>query len=325
MPDALLSSPEWFPERIDWRNGLIRLLRVSRETLRDSAFLDGRTPLAAGGEAQVIDLHRFVAAVPPAAHSVGWIFHEGFCGSTLLGRFLTVDDHALCLREPQVLVDLADWSAGLPAGDEPAFAAALHAVVAKLAQPWHDGERIAIKPSNWANPIAARLLAAVPGSAAVLAVIDAEPFIVAVLRGGRERIGFVLDLQRHLLLARPELGALFADVLAHPPDDPAALLRHLAATHAIQRRVLDELTVPERLDFPHWLATAHETARHTAAALGLAIPAAALACQVDRASRTHSKTAHESYEPGRDADANATILRLHGAAIAEAIAEVSGC
>lgn len=325
MAQDRFSQPEWFPDRIDWQHGLIRLLRVSRDTLRDSAFLDGRTPLAASGaEAHVVELQQFVAAVPPAPAGVGWIFHEGFCGSTLLARFLTVDGHCLCLREPQVLVDLADRRAALPDGDDPAFDAVLRAVVAKLAQPWRDGERIVIKPTNWANTIAVPLVAATPGARAVLAVSAVADFLVAVLRGGRERIGFMLDLERHIVQARPELAQAYAPILADAPGDPASLLRHLAAAHAMQRRLLDELERPAlRLDFPAWTARAHDAAMRAADALGLAIPGEALARQVDRSARTHSKGSRQAYSPGQDAEANGAILHMHGAAIAQAIADVA--
>jgi hypothetical protein len=328
LAEDCLSSPRWFPDRLDWHNRLVRLVPVRLETLRKSAFLDGRTPLHDPREApQVVDLETFIAAhsreSPP---DVGWIFHESFCGSTQLARILTVDGEALCLREPQILTDLASWRAALAADDETLFAATLRASVASLSQPWADSERIAIKPSNWANTIAAELLAVSRTPRAAYLKIAAEPFLVAVLRGGAERVRYVLNLHMHLAAARPALRAAIAAYLDPAQDEATSLMRHLAATHWMQRQLLGEIDAAAgsaagfaRLAFPGWLTDPLGGARAAGQALTLGISPDRLARSAASQAARHSKTRGDAYEAAREEQENTAIRASQGAAIADAL------
>lgn len=260
MPNNLLADPAWFPDRIDWRNRLVKLTKVKHATLVESPFLDGRTPLNDDPAAVVVlDLDMFTKTMPKPP-AMRWMFHESFCGSTLLSRTITIAGHSLCLREPQVLVDLTNWRLAADDAEIPLFNAARDAVLSKLGQTWSANEHIVIKPTNWVNPIIADLWSRKRGDRAIFIRGAAEPFLVAVLRGGKERVAYILGLYNLLAAFRPDLTLL---AQAHMPlaTEPFERALQIVATfHWLQERNLadacrKEGTTLERssLIFPDYL------------------------------------------------------------------------
>ena len=108
VPDLKsLVSPDWLLAGFDAQKDRYHLAKVSRETYRVSSFLDHRIhplpteTLSITGQ-QIDEVLQFVA-VPPA----NWIFHSGFCCSTLLASCLDHPGNTLVLREPKALSLLA--------------------------------------------------------------------------------------------------------------------------------------------------------------------------------------------------------------------------
>lgn len=322
---VLLSDPAWFPDRLDWPNRLIRLVRVERAVLATSAFLDGRTPLASASAAsRVLTLREFVDGLGERRQDARWLLHESFCGSTLLARILTVDGEALCLREPQVLVDLANWRASPGFADAAGFAAATRAVVAKLAQRWPDGAPIAIKPSNWPNTIAGELLAASLRPRCAIIAITAEAFLVSVLRGGPARLRYVLELYDHFGRARPALARRVVDSLEPGDDGLAVALQHAAGAHWIQRALLDEAgavagQAPEALAYPDWIADPPAAARRVAAALALPVSEDALLRSVRHHATAYSKDEGRTHDREAERSDDTRLRALHAEPIGRAL------
>lgn len=296
--NGVFQDPSWFPDRIDWQAKLLRMIRVDHDTICGSAFLDGRTPLATEPKAvRIVPLRDLIDGIGDEIGDARWIFHESFCGSTLLARALTIDNSALCLREPQVLLDFASWhAAGVTSADRTLYCAALRAIVAKLSQRWSDTALVVIKPSNWANTIAADLRAASAGGRAVAILTTAETFLVAVLRGGRERLRYVLELRNHMAMARPALAAAVADIPASESGTLTSAVSLAAQCFWMQRVILEE-TIRTRDDqqdmltiqFPDWLAAPRDNVSRLQRGLGLRLSPATVAHSLARTLPRYSK------------------------------------
>lgn len=329
VADSVFHDPSWFPDRLDFQNKLLRLVPVERATMLRSAFLDGRTPLTTNpNAARVVPLRSFLAALTEAPSFARWVLHESFCGSTLLARALTVPDQVSCLREPQILLDLSTWRQALAGAEDRAlYQAAVRATVAKLSQRWPDGAPIVIKPSNWANTIAADLLAAARDTRAIVVQNTPQAFLIAVLRGGRDRLRYVLQLRAHLAAARPDLAALAADT----PGAAAGTLEEALALSVqcfwMQRMMLRDVVGSSgtqhnmlSLRFPDWLSAPLDNVVRAQHALGLSIPADATARAVACATLHYSKDNDNAlFDKDAEDVANARILTLYAHQIEAAL------
>jgi hypothetical protein len=150
MPTPDLASPDWLLAGFDADRRLYHLAQVSRSTYRQTAFLDHRihpmpTATLSVDEAQLDATLRQLTG-PRSA----WIFHTGFCCSTLLASCLDHPETTLVLREPMVLSRLAQLKRDqqeTPAGQKLIFN------VLAMCERSYPGEAVLIKPSNFANAL----------------------------------------------------------------------------------------------------------------------------------------------------------------------------
>lgn len=177
---ALLADPAWLPHRIV-AGAAVQFVHLPRAEQRSLPFLDERFVSDAAPRAEV-PLARLIAAKPAAEGRCHFIFHSAFCGSTLLGRALDLDEVAMVLQEPRALTDLSAALSG-PDGHEEAKPA-LDSVLALLQRPHRPGEAAIIKPSNFANPLIGDLLELRPGARALLMYARLPDFLLSVARRG---------------------------------------------------------------------------------------------------------------------------------------------
>lgn len=170
-PDQIAANPEWLPNQFDARRRKVQFVRFTRATLEDRAFLANQQ-----GEAEVWLPTAAVKAMCPAAGLPRFIFHSGFCRSTLLLQALCGSGRMLGLNEPEILNSLAR----MPEPDE----ALVGSVVALLMRPHRDGEGIIVKPSNFPNRLIPIILRAHPQVQAVILTNGLENYLRAVARKG---------------------------------------------------------------------------------------------------------------------------------------------
>jgi hypothetical protein len=105
----LFASPDFFPMKIDVSRKIVSFVRMSRNTYRDSVFLDGRTKYlgAKSYEARLDDLLFMAASSPKPTARVHFILHTTFCCSTLLARYFELAPSCFVLKEPGLLTQLA--------------------------------------------------------------------------------------------------------------------------------------------------------------------------------------------------------------------------
>lgn len=176
----LLRDPVWLPAALadDYRT--LRFARLSRDALSREAFLDQRMAGSASAweSASLVDI--MVEAPDLPSTPPAFIFHSAFCCSTLLARALDVPGQCLALKEPDVLMGLAN--ALRTGGDDLDKDALIDRVFGLLARRFVETESVLVKPTNAANNL---LPHAVRRGARVLMLYgDLRSFLVSVLKKG---------------------------------------------------------------------------------------------------------------------------------------------
>lgn len=202
-PDpAQLSSPDWLLAGFDLQAGRYHLAQVSRQTYQASAFLDHRIrPLPT--ETISLDGHQVDEVLGHSKLSqMAWVFHTGFCCSTLLASCLDHPGHTLVLREPLVLSRLAHEKRKNLGGDKSALTLATHRVTG-LCERSYAGESLLIKPSNFANCLIEDLFHAGPQQPqrkAILMTSSLDSLLVSILKKQSEAEASLPGFLRALLL-----------------------------------------------------------------------------------------------------------------------------
>jgi hypothetical protein len=305
--DAAL-DPEWVPHAFG-RNGLdLTSVFVPRPARADLLFLsDGHLK----GEFRKATFP--AAAVESEAAAAGaaplhFVFHTSFCCSTLLARALEVPGVSEILMEPNVLVDVAERLTGPRADAELALALRL------LERPLAPGERIIIKPSNFANRLLEPALAMRPQSRAVLLYSDPGTFLRSVVKRGL--LGRINARKLYgKLIAWTSLRFGFSDEETFLQTDLqiAALAWLMQIAHF--RSAAGRLG-PERVmlvDSANLLAAPASTLQRVQTFFGLGLGDRQLAEIVEGAVfSTHSKSSRVDYSPGARARDHDALLEAHG-------------
>ena len=207
MTDAktLAIDPEWLPDALDAGRGVIGFVRIDSAALRREAFLDARKDqsVSARAEAKIDDLHAFAPAAAPAAY----IFHSAFCGSTLLARALDRPGRSLALKEPNILLDLANARrVHPPYRSDEAFRRHAEIVFRLVERRRAPDERIVVKPTNLALPLAPVVIAR--GSPVLFLYGSLREFLLSILKKGEEGRAFGRKMFNIFSLDRTPLGAI---------------------------------------------------------------------------------------------------------------------
>lgn len=169
--EQIATDPEWLPHRLDPRRRAVQFVRFTRAALDDRTFLADQR-----GEAEAWVPYDTVLAMRPQALPPRFIFHSGFCGSTLLLRALTGSGRTLGLNEPRILNELA--RDGDP---DPAL---LSAIIALLFRQHRGREAVIVKPSNYPGRLIPMILRQCPDARAVITTNRLEDYLQSVARKG---------------------------------------------------------------------------------------------------------------------------------------------
>lgn len=111
--DGLLQSPAHFPLRLSLADDLLTFVQLKRLDYRRASFLDprGLPDDAMLWQASLSELREALPASEPPLH-LAYLFHTGFCCSTLLSRCAEISPAVFALREPMSLHNLEVQLAG---------------------------------------------------------------------------------------------------------------------------------------------------------------------------------------------------------------------
>ncbi len=188
-PEDLAADPAWFPHALDMERRSIDFAQIDRAGLAREAFLDARMAgsVKATAAAPIDALTPFVGG---RSNQPAFIFHTAFCCSTLMARALDIPGHSLALKEPDILMSLANayrMARTGPARREVDQARDL--ILQLLARPHQGQEQAVIKLTNTANNLAPMIAAS--DARIILLYGDLKGFLVSVLKKGEACKAFV--------------------------------------------------------------------------------------------------------------------------------------
>jgi hypothetical protein len=329
MPNSIvlkvIENPEMLLDRIDFAERQILFRQASVAALRSATFLDGRSEFW-DGPSELVGLDAALAAAPGEPSPSRFIFHVGFCGSTLLARILDDAGGALVLKEPHCLVDIADHKAAAAAhGRDPELAPLLDLALANLMRSRLTGQPTLVKPTNWVNNLLPELAGGRAGNRAVFVTMAPAAFVRAVVRGGRDRLTFVARLAVHLAAGFPEGTRLLGEA-TRAGRDPLSQAVHLAAlAFHMQVWLFDQAVASGdwpgalRLNFESIVSAPGEAALKASQALELELPEGGLRRSVALHGARNAKQPDAAFSTAARVDEDAAVDLHHGPTIAAAL------
>ena len=188
-PPQIAADPAWFPDAHDANSHALRLTRVSRKALAGQAFLDDRWDRT--GAEQVSHPVSDFAMLARPKRAPNFIWHTAFCCSTLLARCLDKPGSNLSLREPAVLMSLANMKR-MQGPD--AVQRELGPVLALLSRPFVRREHVTIKPTNTVNNLIGDVSGLLPDARHLLLYSDIRAFLLSIAKKGEPGRAFARQL-----------------------------------------------------------------------------------------------------------------------------------
>jgi hypothetical protein len=200
-------GPEWLAYRFDEATNEIHFVDYDRKIRGESAFLAVNNlperPFRAEPRPRALEL------APPSA-PIHFVFHSGFCCSTLFTRCFDQPGLATGLSEPNILNDISGWRKRGAAPGE--VGRALNDALNLLARPFTGDQAAILKPSTVTNGLAAAMMKLQPQSRAVLMYAPLTDHLTSLAKKGFDgRLWgrqLFLSMRRERLLERIE----FTDV-----------------------------------------------------------------------------------------------------------------
>ena len=194
--EELATRPEYLPTGVDLARGECGFLGLDPGAYRGSAFLDHR--LRSGRRESFRAPLDAMARVTDgsATQPINYIFHTSFCCSTLVSRCLDMEGACTGLREPGVLMQMANekrFAAAAPDRNQ-GWQQALGTVLSLLAKCRAEGEAVLIKPTNAANNLAEDALGMPRTGGVLLLHSNLKYFLVSILKKGEPGRAFVRQL-----------------------------------------------------------------------------------------------------------------------------------
>ena len=198
-------DPDMYPQNLDLFQAKVLVVGTTQGDLDNASFLDDRMlqPGMAGGWLAMDDFLARAGEAPEPAERLGFIFHIGHCGSTLISRLLASRPQDSALREPLPLRVLAEANCDIAEPWAPISEDGIHELLGAFVRSWsrpHPGvTRTIVKATSLASGLGAALLDTAPQARALALRMNLEPFLAALLapetpsidlsRGARVRFG----------------------------------------------------------------------------------------------------------------------------------------
>lgn len=178
---AVALDPQWLPHTYSADGATLTSVLVPRSKhdalmFLSDEFYQGQYTKVSNSAADVA-AHAGNAASAP----IHFIFHTAFCCSTLLAKALDVPGRALALKEPDVLINVANR---ITQSDDSANRERLRLVLRLLSRPFEAGETVVVKPTNFANRLAQPVLEALPQARLVLLHSDLPTLLRSIVKRG---------------------------------------------------------------------------------------------------------------------------------------------
>jgi hypothetical protein len=311
----VMDDPAWLLTGFDVNTRDLTFVETTRETLASSAFIDGRTPLSRSGKTATMSLREASSRLRGAQIGDGidrLIAHVGFCGSTLLAQAL--DATAVCqtFKEPQVITEISALKTLRHpiTRDGEEWRRLLDVVKSQFRKAF--GQRLPIaKLSNWPVNLLPDFIDA--NTRAVFLTAEPREYMLAILRGGDERVSFTLTFARKLRRDFPGVHAAIGALEADPRMTRWQLiLRCALIALRVQEQVFESVAgkagATMRLEGRSLLASPDQTLAAVAEALALPMRRAERRRAVREAFSASSKQPWSSFDASAHAASNRKVL-----------------
>jgi hypothetical protein len=175
------TDPQWLPHTFDLSGSALTSVFVPRDRHAQLMFLsdehfDNQFQKV---NHPAVEVAANVGEAPEGP--IHFIFHTAFCCSTLMLKALDLPGRSFGLKEPDVLINLANR---FIRSDDAANRERLRLVLRLLARPFEAGETMIVKPTNFANRLAFPILESRPDARAVLLYGDLRSLLRSILKRG---------------------------------------------------------------------------------------------------------------------------------------------
>ncbi|MFD2167675.1 hypothetical protein ACFSJY_15595 [Thalassotalea euphylliae] len=326
------TNPTLFLHQFDESTDSYYFIETSERKIREAAFLDGREPFYQHKSSLQISgqyLHNQQVTDHLWAARSRFIFHVGFCGSTLLARLLESNQQQIiCYKEPHILAELANLKAhqSLVFKDVYKQERVFKTVLGQANKSFRVQQQAIVKPSNWVNTILPELASQAGSLSAVFIDMSLEDFLIAILRGGRERIAFVYRLNEHLLSCLPHFKEVSMLINESHQSIMLQVTKTIALTLHMQKMLFDSaksmlgvsnvLTISYKGIVDNTFDTLSEVTRH----FDLAFDEPALSNAINSVHNRHAKAKGISFDTSTQDALNNRLYHTYRSEITEAIA-----
>ena len=319
--DRLRRDPDLYPHSYDPMADALLFVEMTRAGFEAASFLDQRaiTPQMRSQWVAGQPVDATMATVPRG--EVGYIFHIGHVGSTLLSRMMGAHAEVHALREPATLRTLAQIAPELATAESmvapDAFDRRLSSLVKLWARTYSPTQRSLVKATSFASELAPQLLAEPQAQPSLAMFVKPEIYIASILGGENSRQELKALSQGRLRRLHRRLGADAWRLYELSEGERAAVswACEMTALEAADGGCLSWI------DFETFLA--HPEAGLTAAfaATGFTVDAAEVAAIVaGPLMQRYSKGPEHAYTPELRRQVLADARREHGPEIARGMA-----
>jgi hypothetical protein len=188
LAQSLALSPEVYPHTLDAVNDAVYAVRLTEADYARASFLDQRA-LSAQTPGEWVRLDALAAAVEEAGleEGLGFIFHIGHVGSTLLSRLIGAHPGVLSLREPLPLRVLAQMQLELATAESAwsgeDYDARLGAFLKLWSRRFRPDQLAVVKATSFCSELAAEVLARPGAPRAVLLSVSPETYLATIFAG----------------------------------------------------------------------------------------------------------------------------------------------
>lgn len=189
MTDNIIQSPNWWPHRYDPIRDEVHFIEVDRDDHRSAVFL---TDEYLKGAQSPRAIKRGLATASDDKAPLHFIFHSGYCCSTLLARAFDIPNVSMGFKEPVILNDIVGHKGRGAQNHE--IEDILTDTLTLLARPFEKGESLVVKPSSLINVIAPEIMRLRPDAKALFLYAPLEDFLGSIARKGMWGRLWVRDL-----------------------------------------------------------------------------------------------------------------------------------
>jgi len=181
----IFTSPEYYPLFLNIEKGTLSFLRMSRESYRDSVFLDLRTQHVGEGkyEVRLDDVLLAASMAPRREKPTHYILNSAYCCSTLLARYFELIPSCFVLKEPRLLAQMAVMAEH----DSPEWQSMFDCSVRLLSRTYEPDQVVVMKPVDCCSPIGRELLEQNSQATITFLMIPLRKFLLSILKSGERR------------------------------------------------------------------------------------------------------------------------------------------